>query len=127
MAMKMSVPALISVITCERLRPNCSKYTQAISVGSSMAPAIALFRKKLPTNMDRPGELCKTFEVGGLGLIILSETFPYANWTNYNRPKREGPRICIRRLRFCQVLFMSKDQLKFSAQLTWSESAITMP
>ena len=31
------------------------RYTQAMSVGSSMAPAIALFMKKLPEKSTRPG------------------------------------------------------------------------
>jgi len=56
MAMKMSVPAEISVITWELFLPNCSRNTQHINVGNSIAPAMALLRKKLPTNIDLPGD-----------------------------------------------------------------------
>lgn len=54
-AAKIKMAAPVSVNICERLRPYFIKYTHTSSVGSSIAPAIALFTKKLPLKRTRPG------------------------------------------------------------------------
>lgn len=53
---KVSILNYITIFTKYLLRPNCNKKTQHINVGNSIAPAIALFKKKFPTNIDLPGE-----------------------------------------------------------------------
>lgn len=54
-AINMNKAAPMSVIICERFRPYFIKKTQNIRVGNSMAPAMALFTKKLPLKRTRPG------------------------------------------------------------------------